>query len=168
MLKKTTFCLFIFALLLGSGNLLAQKPAQFSVASPQAGAIKLPEGAKVDLRNAADLTEDELRVIMEKSTCGDDAKMDKAPDACFACTGFNCTGTCFRIQCGTYINANQQIPPVPGFRSFVTGCTTTYVSTCNDLSTTAPCQGFAFQSAQWGNNTCVNSNQLVLQSVGCL
>lgn len=170
MLKKTTFCLFIFALLLGSGNLLAQETELFSVTAPKAGVVQLPEGTKLDLRNAAELSPDELKAALETSTCGGEVevKADKAPTACFACTGLGCTGTCYVIPCGSYINANQQVPPVAGFRSFATGCTTTYVSTCNDLNPTAPCQAYSFNTADWGDNVCINSNVLNLQSVGCI
>ena len=166
MLKKTTFCLFIFALLLGSGNLLAQELAQFSIAPAPGGVVKLPEGAKLDLRNAAELTPEELKSALETSTC-EGEKADKAPDACFACTAANCTGTCYRIPCGFYINANQQVPPAPGFLSFGTGCTRTFVSTCNDLNPTAPCQAFFFDTAVVGDNVCFNSS-IPLQSVGCI
>lgn len=173
MVKKSAFCFFIFALLLGSSNLFAQKPGhqfsagsvgQFSVAPPKGGIVKVPEGVDLGLQNAAELTPEEFRAALEKSTCGGEAKVDKAPFACYACTDFNCFGTCYEIPCGFYINANQQVPPVAGFRSFVTGCTTTYVSPCNDLS----CQVFAFDSAVVGDNVCINSNQFLLQSVGCL
>lgn len=167
MLKKSTFCLFIFALLLGSGNLLAQELVQFSIAPPQGGVVKLPEGAKLNLRNAAELTPEELKAALETSTCGD-AKADKDLDACYACTAANCTGTCYRIPCGFYINANQQVPPVvPGFLSFATGCTRTFVSTCNDLNPTAPCQTFFLDTAVVGDNACFNSS-IPLQSVGCI
>lgn len=171
MLKKITFCLFSFALFLGSGNLLfAEKAPRFSVAPPAGGVVRLPEGTKLDLRNSAELTDEELRAALEKSSCSTEKKGvtgEKSATHCFACTGSNCTGTCYAIPCGFYINANQQVPPVPGFSSFGTGCGTTYVSTCNDLNGTAPCQLFAFSSASWGNNACINSS-LLLQSVGCL
>jgi hypothetical protein len=171
MLKKITLCLFSLALLLGSGNtLFAQKAPEFT-AAPKAGvAVQLPEGTKLDLRNAAELTPDELRVALEKSSCST-AKGEKSPTACFACTAANCTGTCFQIPCGFYINAKDQVPPVTGFLSFVTGCGTTFVSTCSDLNGTAPCQAFSFSTAAppagWGDNTCINSS-LPLLSVGCV
>lgn len=156
MLKKTAFGLIAFALLFSSSNvLLAQEASQFTrVDKGQPEALPLPEGTKLDLRNQADLTDEE--------------KADKSATQCAACTGLNLTGTCYLINVGTYINANQQVPPQAGFRSFVTGGSNTLVSTCNDLSTTAPCQGFQFPSTIFGNNNAYNSNVLVLQSVGCL
>lgn len=169
MLKKTLFCLFSFALLFGSGNALFAQDSPFTAAPPAGGVIQLHEGTKLDLQNAAELTPEELRAALEQSSCSG-AKGTEAPTFCVACTELNCGGNCYAVPCGRYANAKDQVPPQPGFRSFVTGCTTTYVSTCNDLASAPnpPCQLFAFQSAVWGNNTCVNSNQLVLQSVGCL
>ncbi len=165
MRKTTTFCLLVVALLLASGGAAS---AQFSVAAPTGSAIQLPEGTKLDLQNAAELSADELREALESPSCSS-ALEQKSATACIACTGANCTGNCYLIPCGRYINANQQVPPQAGFLSFVTGCGTTYVSTCNDLASAPnpPCQLFALPSASWGNNTCVNS-ALVLQSVGCL
>ena len=170
MLKKITLCLFSFALLLGSGSsLFAQKDPEFTAAPKVGAAVPIPEGTKLNLQNAAELTPEELRVALEKSSCST-AGEQKAATACFACTAANCTGTCFAIPCGLYINANQQVPPVGGFLSFVTGCNTTFVSTCNDLNGVAPCRAFSFNSfgvGGWGNNTCINSS-LLLQSVGCV
>jgi hypothetical protein len=167
MLKKITFCLFSFALLLGSGNaLFAQKAPEFTAAPKVGAAIQLPGDTKLNLQNAADLTPEELRVALEKTSCST-ASEQKSATGCFACTAANCTGTCFAIPCGLYINANQQVPPVAGFLSFVTGCGTTYVSTCNDINGVAPCQAFALPSSSWGNNSCINSS-LLLQSVGCI
>lgn len=161
MLKKITFCLFSVALFLGSGNLIAQEAPQFSVAPPAGKVIQHPEGSKPNLQNAAELTAEELKVALEKSSCST-ATGEKASFACYACTALNCTGTCYQIPCGFYINADQQIPPVAGFSSFVTGCTSTLVSECADFS----CGYYQFDSAAWGNNTCINSS-LLLQSVGC-
>jgi hypothetical protein len=168
MLKKTALCGIAFALLLVCGNtLFAQEAPRFFAAPPAHGVVQLQEGTKLDLRNAAELTADELRAALEKTSCSGKVVGEKSATACFACTAANCTGTCYQIPCGHYVNANQQVPPAAGFVSFVTGCTTTYVSTCNDLSSTAPCLLFAFSSATWGNNTCINSSA-VLQSVGCV
>ena len=78
--------------------------------------IQLPEDTKLDLRNAATLTDEELRAALEKRSCSGGSDQ-KAVDACFACTAANCTGTCYRIPCGLYINASQQVPPPAGFVS---------------------------------------------------
>ena len=150
MLKKITLCLFSFALLLGSGSsLFAQKDPEFTAAPKAGAAVQIPEGTKLDLQNAAELTPEELRVALEKPSCST-GNEQKPATFCIACTAANCTGTCYAIPCGRYINANQQVPPAPGFLSFVTGCNTTFVSTCNDLGTAAPCQGFSFSSASLG------------------
>jgi hypothetical protein len=169
MLKKTLFCLFGFALLLGSGNALFAQDSPFTAAPPAGGVVQLHEDTKLNLRNSAELTAEELRAALETSSCST-ARGAESATACAACTGLNCTGNCYAVPCTFYANAKDQVPPQPGFRSFVTGCTTTYVSTCNDLSADPAqgCQLFAFQSATWGNNTCVNSNTLVLQSFGCV
>lgn len=166
MLKKVTLFALAFALILGAGSLRAeegQKVPQFSSAPAAGTVIQLAPDTKLGLQNMADLTPDELKKALESPACG-----TKAATFCTACTGLNCTGFCYNIPCGRYANANQQVPPRPGFRSFRTGCSNTLVSTCNDLNTTPPCQGFQFPSATWGNNTCINSNSLLLQSVGCL
>jgi len=165
MSKKAIALAFCALLIVCSGGVFAQK-AQFSAAPPNGGVVQLPAGTELGLRNIADMTADELREALKTPTCST-SKAVRSATACAACTALNCTGTCFAIPCGNFANANQQVPPVAGFRSFVTGCTTTYVSTCANLSGVAPCQLFAFASAAWGNNTCVNSNTLVLQSVGC-
>src|SRR5262245_52269419 len=142
MLKKTMFCLFGAALFLVSGNaLFAQKDLGFTGALP-GGVIPLQEGTKVELQNAAELSPEELQAALETSSCTND-KGVKLATHCFACTALNCTGTCYAIPCGRYINANQQVPPAPGFKSFAVGCRTTYVSTCNDLSTAAGCTAAA-------------------------
>lgn len=155
-----------FALLIAcSGGVFAQK-AQFNVAPPNGGIVQLPDGTDLGLRNIAEMTPDELREALETPTCSN-SKEVKSATRCAACTALNCTGTCFSIPCGNFANASQQVPPVAGFRSFVTGCTNTFVSTCANLSGVAPCQLFAFASATWGNNTCINSNTLLLKSVGC-
>ncbi len=167
MLKKTAFCLFILALLVGTGNSFAQ-PESFTVASPDVKWIPLPEGTKVDLPNAADLSPEDLKAALEQSSCSN-AAGDKNLDACYVCSGLDCTGTCYRIPCGNYVNANQQVPPLPGFRSLVPGCATTYVSTCNDLASAPnpPCQLFAI--AYPGSKVCLNYNgPTPFQSIGCL
>ncbi len=174
MFKKIAFCSFILALLLGAGNSFAQPPG-FTIASPDVKGIELPEGTKVELQNAADLTAEELKAALEKSSCAAESG-EKNLDACFACVGLNCAGPCYRIPCGNYANAKGQIPPQPGFRSFVPGCTTTFVSTCSDLGSgcvTPPCppnpvcQLFAF--AYPGSKVCINYNgPTPLQSVGCV
>jgi hypothetical protein len=172
MLKKITLCLFSFALLLGTGNtLFAQKEPEFTAVPKTGRVFQLPGDTKLDLQNAAELTPEELRVALETSSCGT-AKEQKAPTFCAACTGTGCTGTCYRIPCGTYINANQQVPPAAGFLSFIIGCRTTYVSTCNDLNGVAPCRLFAFNTNPpdpngWPDNSCISSSA-ALQSVGCI
>jgi hypothetical protein len=163
MLKKITFCLFSVALFFGSGNLFAQEAPQFSVSSPVGKIIEIPEGTKLNLRNAAELTDEELKAALEKSSCSTATGQEKDPFACYAFTGANCTGTFYQIPCGLYINAGQQVPPVvPGFLSFATGCTSTVVSTCADFS----CGGYQFDTAVWGDNACFNSS-VPLQAVGC-
>lgn len=169
MLKKITLCLFSVVLFLGSGNLFAQEAPQFSLSSPAGKIIELPEGAKADLRNAAELTPEEFKAALEKSSCST-AAGEKDPGACYACTAANCTGTCYQIPCGFYINAKDQDPPVAGFLSFALGCGTTYVSNCNDLTPSQVdpnCWLYAFPTASWGDNACFNSS-VPLQSVGCI
>jgi hypothetical protein len=167
MLRKIALCLFSFALLLGSGNaLFAQKVPEFTAAPKTGAAVQIPEGTKLDLRNAAELTPEELRMALEKASCST-ANEQKSATGCFACTAANCTGRCYAIPCGHYINAKDQVPPEPCFYSFVTGCTNTYVSTCDDLNGTAPCQIFLLSSSSWGNNTCINTS-LCIRSIGCL
>jgi hypothetical protein len=166
MLKKVAFGLFSFALLLGSGNALFAQPASdFTVSSRTGVIVQLPAGTRLDLRNAAELTPEELRAALEKPSCGN-AYEQKSAHLCAACPGTDCTGTCILIPCGLYVNADQQVPPMPGFLSFITGCTTTYVSTCDDLSASTGCRAFSYSSSVFGNKACINSRYL-LQSVGC-
>ncbi|MEO6192283.1 MAG: hypothetical protein ABIS20_04690 [Thermoanaerobaculia bacterium] len=167
MLKKVAFCLFSFALLLDSGKaLFAQKASDFTVSSRTGVIVQLPAGTRLDLRNAAELTPEELRAALEKPSCGN-AYEQKSANLCAACLGVDCTGTCILIPCGFHANADQQVPPMPGFLSFITGCTTTYVSTCDDLASgTTRCRLFSYSSAEFGNKTCINS-RFLLQSVGC-
>jgi hypothetical protein len=157
MLKKTALCLFSFALLLGSGNaLFAQEAPELTLAPKALQAVQFPEGTK--------LTPEELRVALEKSSCST-APGQKSANLCAACTETNCAGTCYIIPCGTPINADQF--SVAGFWSFVTGCTITYVSTCNDVpSAPAGCRLYSYLSTVYGNKTCINS-RVLLQSVGC-
>lgn len=177
MLKKTMFCLFGAALFLVSGNaLFAQKDLGFTGALPGT-VVPLEEGTKIELRDAAELTPEELQAALEKSSCSVDKGGAKLPTHCFACTGLNCTGTCYPIPCGFYINAKDQVPPPPGFKSFITGCKTTYVSSCNDLSTAAGCVAGAFpvgppSPPNFPDNFCINyqagNPAAFLQSVGCV
>jgi hypothetical protein len=168
MSKKIAFCLLGCALLLASGNVLYAQAPSFTLSSPAKGIVQLPPDTKVDLKNSAELTPEELKAALEHPACGGKATGDKSLTACYACTAANCGGICYQIPCGMYANANQQVPPAAGFASFVPGCKTTYVSTCNDLSGTPPCQLFAFTAPADGSNVCVNANGFLLQSVGCL
>jgi hypothetical protein len=170
MLKRTTLGLFALVLLLGAGNALVAQAPPFSVSTPTGTIEPLTEDMKVSLRNAAELSEEELAAALEKSSCSG----EKNADFCYACTDFNCTGTCYAIPCGFYINAKDQVldpPPAPpvapaGFLSIQTGCTTNYVSTCNDLNAAPPCE--AFRLVGFPAKQCLNWTGLTpLQSVGC-
>jgi len=167
MLKKTTLCLFALVLLLGAGNVLvAEQPLKFTVSTPVGTIEPLTEENKVNLRNAAELTDEELKAALEKSSCSG-AIGEKSPTACVACEFANCTGRCYLIPCGFYINAKDQtVPPPPptGFLSFVSGCANTYVSTCNDLGTAPGCSAAVVPGAP---ELCYTSS-LPLQSVGCI
>lgn len=160
MLKKTTFCILVFGLFLGSGDLFAQMD-QFFAAPPKGGIVKLPEDVDLGLRNAAELTDDELSwAFMESSSTVE----EKGAAYCLACTNRDCAHTCYWIPVGSYMNA----PPGTVFTSFETGGTMTFVSTCNDLNGTAPCQLFKFESAIPHPYACVNSDRFFLLSVGCI
>lgn len=169
MSKNVTLFVLALALILGAAGLQAQeggKVPQFSTAPKVGTVVQLEPNTKIDFKNMADLTPFELEKAFENPSCGGN-KADKSATACAFCTGLNCTGNCYAVPCGFGINANQQVPPQAGFRSFVTGCNTTIISTCNNLSSAPPCQAFAFASATWGNNTCINSNSFAFQSGGC-
>jgi hypothetical protein len=159
MLKKTTFALFTFALFVGSGStLFAQDAPAFTPAAPS-GWVELKGVVQLDLEEATSLTP------LGK---GDQAK---SLTHCFAFSGASATGVGYAIPVGFLLNAAAVA--LPSWGSFATGGTTTYASTCPNLSGIAPCQLFAFSTAPppagWGQNAIINPPVgLILQSIGCL
>lgn len=151
MSKKTAFCLFTLALLLTSGTSLhAQKGVEFTVTAPSGSYQALPEDFKLDLPNAADLSEAEREAALQR-TCGGDSNSPAPafPTFCVAWTGPFCTGTGFAVPCG------YQATGV--FGSLSTGCTTTY----------GLVQGVWYQFTGFPDNYCLTPNGATFDAVAC-
>ena len=149
MMKKSAFCLLALSLLIVSGTALQAQKDEFSIQLPTGSVEALPEDFKLNLPNAAELSEAEREAAIQK---GCDAQVDPQPDAptfCVAWSGANCTGTGVVVPCGFQANGV--------FGSLSTGCTTSY----------------GLIGAQWyrfigfPDNTCITPTGATFSAVAC-